>query len=308
MTQTTEQTGKTKCGVACILGAPNAGKSTFLNAVIGSKISIVTYKPQTTRTRVVGIYTEDETQTQVIFIDTPGIFKPKQRLERAMVQAAWQGIDAADAILLMADISSGRLNGETMGIIEGLKAKGVRAHLVMNKVDLIDKPRLLKIAEFAAALDIFDEIFMISALKENGVKDVVKKVVASMPDSPYMYPEDQLSEMSERLLAAEVTREQIFLQMKDELPYNMTVETEQWETRPDGSFVINQVIFVSRESHKAMVLGKGGDRIKRIGQAARLELTRVMETPVHLKLFVKLRENWMDDPARYSPWGLDFKA
>jgi GTP-binding protein Era len=308
MTKTAPPEPKTKCGVVCIIGAPNAGKSTFLNAMVGSKLSIVTYKPQTTRTRIVGIMTVDEAETQIIFIDTPGIFKPKIRLERSMVQAAWHSINEADRVLLLADVSGAHLNDETLAIIEHLKLKKAHVHLVMNKVDLVDKMRLLKLAEFAAKQDIFDEIFMVSALKGTGLADVKKKLISEMPNAPFMYPADQLSEMPERLLAAEVTREQIFFQMKDELPYHMTVETESWQARDDGSVLVGQVIYVSRENHKAMVLGKGGDRIKRIGEKARKELIEILGCPIHLKLFVKLREDWMDDPERYRPWGLDFKA
>lgn len=292
-----------RCGYVAVLGAPNAGKSTLVNRLVGAKVSIVTPKVQTTRTRVVAIAIEGD--SQLVFIDTPGIFKPKRRLERAMVEAAWGGAADADLIVLLVDAARGR-DAETDGIIEGLKQAERKAILALNKIDLVARPNLLGLAKSLNDEGIFSDVFMISALDGDGVDDLKRHLAAAVPEGPWLYPEDQLATMPERLLAAEITREQLFLQLRQELPYSLTVETDKWEDRKDGSARIDQTIYVERESQRAIVLGKGGSMIKRIGQLARAEMTRVFQRPIHLFLFVKVREGWTDDPERYRAMGLDY--
>lgn len=292
-----------RCGYVAVLGAPNAGKSTLVNRLVGTKVSIVTPKVQTTRTRVVAIAIEGD--SQLVFIDTPGIFKPKRRLERAMVEAAWGGAADADLIVLLVDAARGR-DAETDGIIEGLKQAERKAILALNKIDLVARPNLLGLAKSLNDEGIFSDVFMISALDGDGVDDLKRHLAAAVPEGPWLYPEDQLATMPERLLAAEITREQLFLQLRQELPYSLTVETDKWEDRKDGSARIDQTIYVERESQRAIVLGKGGSMIKRIGQLARAEMTRVFQRPIHLFLFVKVREGWTDDPERYRAMGLDY--
>ncbi|WP_051340098.1 GTPase Era [Azospirillum halopraeferens] len=294
-----------RCGFVALVGAPNAGKSTLLNALIGAKVSIVSPKVQTTRTRVLGITIADD--SQLLFVDTPGIFKPKRRLDRAMVAAAWQGAGDADLIGVLVDASRRGVDDDTRGIIERLKEEGRNAILVLNKIDLVrQRESLLTLAEELNRDGLFTDTFMVSATTGDGVDDLRAFLAGRVPEGPWLYPEDQISDMPMRLLAAELTREKLFLQLHQELPYSATVETESWEEFQDGSVKISQVIFVQRESQKAIVLGKGGQRIKQIGQAARSELEAMLERRVHLMLFVKVRENWLDDPERYGVWGLDF--
>jgi GTP-binding protein Era len=299
-----------RCGFVALVGAPNAGKSTLLNALVGAKLSIVTPKVQTTRTRIRGVATEGT--TQIIFVDTPGIFTPKRRLERAMVAAAWAGAADADLVVVVVDAAAMAATGEpdadTLSIVEGLRKAGRKAVLALNKVDLVKPPVLLGIVERLNREGIFSDVFMISALTGSGVADLRAHLARHLPEGPWLYPADQLTDMPERLLAAEVTREQLFLQLHQELPYALTVETESWEEFADGSVKITQVIYVERDNQKAIVLGKGGQRIKAVGAAARKELAAMLGRPVHLFLYVKVRERWREDRERYRVWDLDFDA
>ncbi len=297
---------QTRCGFVAILGAPNVGKSTLLNRIVGVKVSIVSPKVQTTRTRVLGIALEGD--AQLIFIDTPGIFHPKRRLERAMVAAAWGGAGDADHVILLVDAQRG-LNPDTRAIIDRLKGQdGHTVDLVINKIDLIDKQKLLALTQKLSAEGVFDETYMISAFKGDGVDDLVAHLTAKMPASPWLFPEDQISDMPMRLLAAEITREKLYLKLHQELPYATTVETETWEEKEDGSVRIEQTIYVESESQRSIILGKGGKMIKSIGVESRHDLGEILDTIVHLFLFVKINEKWGDDPGRYSAWGLDFNA
>lgn len=293
-----------RCGFVALVGAPNAGKSTLLNCIVGAKLSIVTPKVQTTRTRVLGITVVG--QAQLIFIDTPGIFAPRRRLERAMVAAAWGGAAGADIIVVLVDAVRG-IDEDVKRITDGLRAANRKAVLALNKIDLVRRESLLGLADELNATGVFTDTFMISALTRDGVDDLVAFLCARLPQGPWLYPEDQLSDMPERLLAAEVTREQVFLQLHQELPYAAAVETESWEDFEDGSVRIDQVIYVQRESQKPIVLGKGGRRIKAIGSAARAELERLLERRVHLFLHVKVRD-WVEAPDHYRALGLDFNA
>lgn len=303
--------GPSRAGFVAILGAPNVGKSTLLNRIVGTKVSIVSPKVQTTRTRVLGI--EILGPAQIVFVDTPGIFEPRRRLDRAMVSAAWGGAKDADLILLVVDAQRG-IDADSRRILDGLrKAReqhGERreAVLALNKVDLVRKEKLLQLASELDATAQFSQIFMISAETGDGVGDLVAYLAGRLPEGPWLFPEDQISDMPERLLAAEITREKLYLQLHEELPYAATVETESWQERKDGSVRIEQVIFVERESQRSIVLGKGGSRIKALGQAARGELSHILERPVHLFLFVKVREKWGEDRDRYADWNLDFDA
>jgi GTP-binding protein Era len=292
-----------RCGYVAIIGVPNAGKSTLTNQLVGSKVSIVTPKVQTTRARVLAIAVIGA--AQLIFVDTPGIFAPRRRLERAMVNAAWLGARDADQVVLLIDAKHG-IDAPSAAILEGLRALPARRVLVLNKVDLVARPTLLQLSAQANGMVDFAATFMVSALTGDGVADLAADLAAHAPPGPWLYPEDQLADMPERLLAAEVTREKLFLQLQQELPYALTVETESWEERPDGSVKINQVIYVGRDSQKAIVLGHQGRRIRAIGQAAREELAELLGRPVHLFLFVKVRANWAEDPERYRAMGLDF--
>ena len=298
------------CFVA-VVGAPNAGKSTFVNKAVGAKVSIVSPKVQTTRTRVLGIAIKD--QTQIVFMDTPGIFEPRRRLDRAMVASAWGSAQDADVIMLMIDAQRG-LDPDSRRILDNLlkrrdeKPKAPAPILLLNKVDRADKAKLLAIAQELGDLNLFADIFMISALTGDGVEDVMSYAAARMPQGPWLFPEDQISDMPSRLLAAEITREKLYLQLHQELPYAATVETETWTQQDNGSIRIEQVIFVERDSQRTIVLGKKGSRIKEIGAASRRELEEIFETRVHLFLFVKVRDGWGDDPDRYRDWGLDFNA
>jgi GTP-binding protein Era len=295
----------TRAGFVAIVGAPNVGKSTLLNRLVGTKVSIVSPKVQTTRSRVLGICIEGD--AQIIFIDTPGIFKPKRRLDRAMVAAAWGGAGDADDILLLVDASRG-FDGDTRDIVKRLKKTERKVTLALNKVDLVAKPKLLNLTTQLNATGVFTEIFMISAELGDGVGDLMAYLTARVPAGPWLFPEDQISDMPGRLTASEITREKLYLQLHQELPYAATVETETWTEHDDGSVKIEQVIFVERPTQKAIVLGKGGKRIKALGQAAREELEEIFERRVHLFLFVKVREKWCDDPERYRDLGLDFNA
>lgn len=293
----------TRAGFVAVLGAPNAGKSTLVNRLVGTKVSIVSPKVQTTRTRVLGILMEGP--AQIILVDTPGIFAPKRRLERAMVNAAWSGAADADMVLLLVDAERG-FDDDTRSIVAKLKDSGRTVVLALNKIDLIKRDKLLGLAKELNEALAFARTFMISAEKGDGVADLVAHLAASMPESPWLFPEDQISDMPQRMLAAEITREKVFLQLHQELPYAITVETENWEARKDGSVRIDQVIYVQRDSQKAIVLGKAGRQIKAIGAAARQELELLLEQRVHLFLHVKVRENWLDDRERYREMGLDW--
>jgi GTP-binding protein Era len=294
-----------RCGYVAILGAPNAGKSTLMNQLVGQKLAIVSPKVQTTRAKILGIQIAGP--AQIIYVDTPGIFQPRRRLDRAMVAAAWGGAADADRILLLVDSLDG-VTADVRAIIEQLKATSRRAALVLNKVDAVKRDTLLGLAAQLNAEGIFDHVFMISALTGDGTKDVESWVVGQLPVGPWLYPEDQITDVPQRQLAAEITREQLYLQLHDELPYQATVETERWEERADGSARLDQIIYVQRPSQKAIVLGKGGQQAKKIGARARLELERVFERRIHLFLFVKVREGWVDDRERYDAIGLDFNA
>lgn len=293
----------TRCGTVALLGAPNVGKSTLINRLVGAKIAIVTPKVQTTRSRTLGVRCVG--RSQLVFIDTPGIFEPKRRLERAMVRAAWTGAESADLNLLLVDAERG-VDAETERIVEALKKLPLRRLAALNKIDRVERSRLLPLAERLNALDGFERIFMISALSGDGVEALERYLAEGVPEGPWLYPEDQLTDVSERVFAAEITREQLFLQLRQELPYAVAVETESWQEQDDGSVRIEQTIYALRESHKPIILGKGGRRIKAIGRAAREELERALERRVHLFLRVKVRENWIDDPRLYRALGLDF--
>jgi len=298
-----ESTAATRCGFVALVGAPNAGKSTLLNTLVGSKISIVTPKVQTTRSRIIGIALAG--RSQLVFVDTPGIFAPRRRLERAMVAAAWGGAADADIVVLLVDSPRG-VDRDTRLIIDGLLDGRRRAIVALNKVDIVKRDRLLELAAEVDETGVASDVFMISALKGHGVDDLRNHLAGAVPPGPWLYPEDQLADISERLLAAEITREKLYLRLHQELPYATTVETESWQERDDGSVRIDQVVYVAKESQKPIVLGKGGRTIKAIGAAARQELETILERPVHLFLFVKVREGWLDDPARYREMGLDF--
>jgi GTP-binding protein Era len=295
-----------RCGVVALLGAPNAGKSTLLNGLVGSKISIVTHKVQTTRARIRGIAMEGD--SQIILVDTPGIFTAQRRLERAMVAAAWAGARDADSIVLIYDASRKRVDKDTRMIIDGLKKNHQRAILVLNKIDEIKRDSLLELAVLFEAEGIFDQTFMISALNGDGVADLMKHLAQLVPYGAWLFPEDQLSDLPMRLLAAEITREKLFLHLHQELPYALTVESESWEEFKDGSAKIQQTIFVQRDQHKSMCLGKNGQMIKRIREEAQADLEAMTGRKIHLFLFVKVRERWLDDPERYREWGLEFNA
>ena len=295
----------TRSGFIAVVGAPNVGKSTLINRAVGTKVSIVSPKVQTTRTRVLGINMRDA--AQLIFIDTPGIFEPRRRLDRAMVAAAWSGAADADRVLLLVDAQRG-IDANTDIILKKLFQAERRVVLAINKVDLVKKDALLELTAQLSTRDVFDELFMISAKTGNGVDDLLAFLAAELPKGPWLFPEDQVSDMPERLLAAEITREKLYLQLRQELPYAATVETESWEDKEDGSVRIDQVVYVQRDTQKAIVLGKKGQRIKSLGAAARTELEAILNCRVHLFIFVKVREKWVNDPERYRDWGLDFNA
>ena len=293
----------THCGIVALIGAPNAGKSTLLNALVGAKISIVTPKVQTTRALIRGIAVEGT--SQLIFVDTPGIFAPRRRLDRAMVGTAWGSAHDADIVALLIDSRKG-LEEDDEAILRGLADVRTKKVLVLNKVDLVEKPRLLALAQALNERVAFAATFMVSALSGDGVADLKGWLAAQVPAGPWLYPEDQMSDAPLRQLAAEITREKLYLRLHQELPYRSTVETDVWKELRDGSVRIEQTIYVERESQRKIVLGKGGQTIKAIGAAARKDIAEAIEQPVHLFLFVKVREGWGDDPERYREMGLEF--
>ena len=292
-----------KCGLVAVLGAPNAGKSTLVNALVGQKVAIVSPKAQTTRTRLMGVAIAGD--SQLLLVDTPGIFAPKRRLDRAMVSAAWDGAAEADAILLVVDGRKKRLD-YLEPILASLQGRPERKILVLNKVDEVAKEPLLVSAQALAGEGQFDEVFFISALTGDGVAELKQRLAALMPESPWHYPEDQVSDASERLLACEITREQLYRQLHDELPYDSTVRPESYAARRDGSVEIHQQIVIAKDSQKGIVLGKGGSKLKSIGEAARKELTELLGTKVHLFLHVKVDEKWSDDKEIYEELGLEW--
>ncbi|GGF55407.1 GTPase Era [Paracoccus acridae] len=297
---------QTRAGFVALIGEPNAGKSTLLNQMVGAKVSIVTHKVQTTRARIRGIAIHDA--AQIVFVDTPGIFRPRRRLDRSMVKAAWGGAADADIILLLVEAHRGLTEG-AKAIIESLKGLDSQTPvgLVINKIDRVKAETLLALsAELNAAFP-FVQTFMISAEKGYGCDQLRDWLAATLPESPWLYPEDQIADLPMRMIAAEITREKLTLRLHEEIPYQLTVETEAWEERKDGSAKVDQVVYVARPGHKGIVLGKGGETIKAVGQAARAELEEFMGRRVHLFLQVKVRENWLDEAERYNEMGLDFR-
>ena len=302
----TSENKDTRAGFATLIGAPNAGKSTLMNAMVGQKVSIVTPKVQTTRSRIRGIAMQDE--AQIIFVDTPGIFLPKRRLDRAMVNAAWQGAADNDVLLLLNDCARASLDDETKMIIAKLIQQEQDAALILNKIDLATPEQVLVSTAELSTLFSFEKVFMISAHTGNGLSDLKSWLAQKMPVGPYLFDPNDLSDLPVRLLAAEILREKLFLNLHQELPYQMTVESESWVEREDGSAEVRLSVFVVREGHRGIVLGKRGQTIKRISQAARKELEKVLERRIHLMCHVKYRKDWMDDKERYTAWNLDFNA
>jgi GTPase len=301
--ETKAQPAATRCGFVALIGAPNVGKSTLVNALVGSKVTIVSRKVQTTRALIRGIVIEGN--AQIVLVDTPGIFAPRRRLDRAMVSTAWSGAHDADLVCVLLDAKSG-LDEEASAIVARLESVAHPKILVLNKIDLVQREKLLALAQAANDRLRFEQTFMISALSGDGVDDLRQTLARMVPEGPFLYPEDQMSDAPMRHLAAEITREKIYGHLHQELPYQSTVETDSWTDRKDGSIRIEQTIFVERESQRKIVLGKGGATIKSIGAQARAELAEIMGVPVHLFLFVKVRENWGDDPDRYREMGLEF--
>lgn len=295
-----------RAGFVALIGEPNAGKSTLLNHMVGAKVSIVTHKVQTTRARIRGVALEGE--SQIVFVDTPGLFRPRRRLDRAMVAAAWTGAADADMVVLLIEAHRGLTEG-VKKILSGLleKAKGRRIALAINKIDRVEAPHLLKLTEEANAAFPFVKTFMISAERGHGVGDLREWLAQEMPEGPWLYPEDQIADLPMRMIAAEMTREKLTLRLHQELPYQLTVETESWQERDDGSARIDQVIYVSRDGHKGILLGHRGETIKAVSRAAREELAEFLGRKVHLFLQVKVRPNWLEESERYSEMGLDFK-
>jgi len=300
---TAEAGAITRCGFVALIGAPNVGKSTLVNALVGSKVTIVSRKVQTTRALIRGIVIDDN--AQIILVDTPGIFSPKRRLDRAMVTTAWSGAHDADLVCVLLDAKAG-LDEEADAILTKVASVDRQKMLVLNKIDLVPREKLLALAKAANDRLAFAETFMVSALSGDGVADLRHALARMVPQGPFLYPEDQMSDAPMRQLAAEITREKIYQKLHQELPYQSTVETDSWTERKDGSVKIEQTIFVERESQRKIVLGKGGATIKSIGAASREEIADILEVPVHLFLFVKVRENWGDDPDRYRQIGLEF--
>ncbi len=295
-----------RAGFVALIGEPNAGKSTLLNRMVGTKISIVTHKVQTTRTRIRGVAIEGD--AQIVFVDTPGLFRPRRRLERAMVAAAWGGAADADVVVLMIEAHRGITAGVTE-IVEALRARatGRTVALAINKIDKVKPDVLLELAARMNELFPFEQTFMISAEKGHGVGDLRKWLAGQMPRGPWLYPEDQIADLPMRMLAAEITREKLTLRLHQELPYQLTVETESWEERRDGSVRIDQVIYVSRDGHKGIVLGHKGETVKAVGKAARADLEQILDRRIHLFLQVRVRLNWQEEAERYSEMGLDFR-
>jgi GTP-binding protein Era len=292
-----------RCGLVAVLGAPNAGKSTLVNALVGQKVAIVSPKAQTTRARLMGIALEGD--TQMLLVDTPGIFNPSRRLDRAMVKAAWEGADDADRVVLVIDAAAAT-GGKVEQVIEGVEARREPRILVLNKVDLAKKAGMLGLAQRLTERLQPEAVFFISASTGDGVADVKAHLAKAMPEGPWHFPEDQLTDATDRMVAAELTREQLYLQLHKELPYASAVETEQWEDRPDGSAAIHQQILVERDSQKAIVVGKGGSRLKAIGSAAREAIAEHLGRRVHLYLHVKVNPRWADDKGLYEDIGLDW--
>jgi len=303
MSETSTPTTETRCGFVALLGAPNAGKSTLLNALVGTKVSIVTHKAQTTRAQVRGVLTLDE--SQLVFIDTPGIFAPKRRLDRAMVNSAWSGAGDADMVALIVDALKG-INSEIEVLIAGLDHIRQPKVLILNKIDKVRPETLLKLSQELNEKARFETTFMISALNGDGVTDFINWCVQKAPLGAWHFPEEHLTDLTLALTAAEVTREKLFLRIHEEIPYQATVETESFKVQNDGSYRVDQVIYVTRDTHKKIVLGAKGQTIKAIGAEARREMMEMFEVPVHLFLFVKVRANWADDPERYREMGLDW--
>lgn len=293
----------TRCGYVALLGAANVGKSSLVNALVGAKVAIVSAKAQTTRARVTGIAIAGE--SQIVLLDLPGIFVPKRRLDRAMVDAAWRGVEDADRVLLIVDATSG-LDDAALAAIAGLNERGVTADAVINKIDAVKRPALLGLAEKVNAAGKFDRVFMVSAETGDGVADLRAWLAVGMPEGPWLFPEDQLMDLSERLFAAEITREQIFRQLHQELPYAAAVTTDRWKENADGSARVDQTIFVERDGQKAIVIGSGGARLKAIGAAARAELAKALDRPIHLFLHVKVAPEWGEQRDFYRDWGLEF--
>jgi len=295
--------GETRCGFVALIGAPNVGKSTLVNALVGSKVTIVSRKVQTTRALIRGIVIEDN--AQIILVDTPGIFLPKRRLDRAMVSTAWSGAHDADLVCVLLDAKAG-IDDEADAILNGLATVKHPKILVLNKIDLVPREKLLALTKSANDRLAFEQTFMVSALSGDGVDDLRRTLAGLVPAGPFHYPDDQMSDAPMRHLAAEITREKIFRRLHQELPYQSTVETDSWTARKDNSIRIEQTIFVERESQRKIVLGKGGATIRSIGADARKELAEIVGQPVHLFLFVKVRENWDEDPDRYREMGLEY--
>ena len=301
MTET--ETAPTRSGFVALIGAPNAGKSTLVNQLVGAKVSIVTHKVQTTRAIVRGIATHRN--AQIVFVDTPGIFKPKRRLDTAMVTTAWGGAKDADVVLVLIDAERG-IKGDADAMLDRVATAPQPKILILNKVDRVNPEKLLALAQAVNERAEFERTFMLSALNGSGCKDLLDYLAERLPEGPWYYPEDQISDLPMRQLAAEITREKLYLRLHQELPYSSHVETERWEEKPDGSVRIEQVIYVERDSQKKIVLGHKGETIRSIGQASRKEIGEMLEQTVHLFLFVKVRENWGNDPERYREMGLDF--
>lgn len=296
-----------KAGFVALIGEPNAGKSTLLNRMVGAKVSIVTHKVQTTRTRIRGVAMEGS--SQIVFVDTPGLFQPRRRLDRAMVAAAWSGAADADVVVLMIEAHRGLTDG-VEAILKGLEERGASGTrqpiaLAINKIDRVEAPQLLELTKSLNDRFDFSETFMISAEKGYGVDDLRAWLARAVPDGPWLYPEDQIADLPLRMIAAEMTREKLTLRLHQELPYQLTVETENWEPRKDGSVRIDQLIYVARDGHKGIVLGKGGETIKAVSQAARADIAEFLGQPVHLFLQVKVRPGWLEEAARYKEMGLD---
>lgn len=294
----------TRAGFVALIGEPNAGKSTLLNRMVGAKVSIVTHKVQTTRARIRGIAMEG--QSQIVFVDTPGLFRPRRRLDRAMVAAAWGGAADADITVLLIEAHRGLTEG-VQSILDALKERSGRVALAINKIDRVKAEELLALSQSLNEAYPFERTFMISAEKGYGCDDLRAWLAGELPEGPWLYPEDQIADLPLRMIAAEVTREKLTLRLHEELPYQLTVETERWEEKPDGSARIDQIIYVARDGHKGIILGKGGETIKAVGQQARADLTAFLERPVHLFLQVKVRPNWLEEKERFSEMGLDWK-
>ncbi len=295
----------TKAGLIALVGAPNVGKSTLINRLVGAKVAIVTPKAQTTRTRVLGIRVHQA--TQVVFIDTPGIFQPKRRLDRAMVQTAWREAGDADIVCFLIDAAKG-MDGATRGVAERLRSAGREVVVVLNKIDRVKRPRLLELAQQVSEAVDCSDVFMIAAINGDGVEDLFTKLAARLPEGPWLFPEDQLSDMPDRLMAAELTREKLMLVLRNELPYDLTVETEDWQEFQNGSIRISQVIYLARDSQKPIVIGRQGAQIKAIRSAAQKELQAIYGTPIHLFVHVKVRPGWDEDRSHYQGLGLDYDA